>query len=217
LKAAVLYARAAALAPCADQAMRLVTPARREKAARLRLKPDRYRSLAAGLLVRRFLGVRDDTELTYGPMGRPELSTRGPFFSLSHAGDFAALALLGEVPVGLDLEPLSRRVRRGLVAERIFSAEERELMAGSPDDPELFLAVWTRKESLLKAAGMGLFQDPEDFSAVPLDAPALPALGSLWSFSTFVEQGHVFSVAAPAEGGALEIETREVPVEELLE
>jgi 4'-phosphopantetheinyl transferase len=198
--------------------MDLVTPSRRERAARYRLLPDRLRSLAAGLLMRRYLGVRSDSDLLTGPMGRPELARPGPSFSISHAGEFAALAVTYAGPVGLDVEPLSRTVRRGLVADRAFSPEERSLLQDCPEDPLPFLAVWTRRESLVKAAGLGLFNGGGQFSVVPLDAPRLHAMGTLWAVATRTVEGHVFSVAAPsADGSELECDILETSAEELLD
>jgi 4'-phosphopantetheinyl transferase len=210
--------RAASLAGHEDAACRLVTLSRRERVSRLRLLPDRLRSLAAGLLMRRCLGVRSDADLRLGPMGRPELALTGPSFSVSHAGDFAALALSVRGPVGLDLESLDRKVRRGLVADRTFSPEERGFLEGRPDDPLPFLSVWTRKESLVKAAGLGIFEGAGDFSVVPLDAPVFHALGSAWNLATATRDGHVFSVSVPYEEDApLRLELLEVRAADLME
>jgi 4'-phosphopantetheinyl transferase len=217
LRVEIRYARAAALEGRLDEALALVTPSRRERAGRYRLLPDRLRSAAAGLLLRRFLGVRKDADLALGPQGRPALAFPGPWFSLSHSGDFTGLAFCRDGPVGLDVEPLSREVRRGPVAGRAFSPEERGLLAGAPDDMLLFLSVWTRKECLLKAAGLGLFRDPASLSVTPLDAEEIRALGSVWAVRTFVLEGHVFSVAAPSERDApLEYGILEATADELL-
>jgi 4'-phosphopantetheinyl transferase len=218
LKVRVFYARAAALEDRLEEALRLATPARRSKAARFRHRADQLRSLAAGLLLRRHLDVREDSDLTESPLGRLELSRAGPSFSLSHSGKFSGLALCAAGPCGLDIEPLDRKVKARLLANRVFSARERALLGDGEPDPELFFSVWTRKESLLKATGLGLLRAPESFSVAPLEAAALPALGSLWSFRTFVLESHVFSVAAPAapDGSPVECEARETLPEELL-
>jgi 4'-phosphopantetheinyl transferase len=201
-----------------ERALGLVTPARRAKALRHRKEADRLRSLAAGLLMRRYLGVTSDGDLAVGPQGRPELARGGPSFSVSHSGDFTGMAVTDSGPCGLDIEPLLREVRRGLVAGRVFSRLERGALEASGHDGGLFIRIWTRKESLVKAAGVGLLEDPESFSAVPLDAPSVAAFGSLWDVATFDVDRHAFSVAVPYEAGSpLECRLEEVSAEELLE
>ncbi|MDR2612381.1 MAG: 4'-phosphopantetheinyl transferase superfamily protein [Deltaproteobacteria bacterium] len=217
MRVSVRYARALALEPRLEEALALVTPARREKALRHRKRPDLLRSVAAGLLLRKCLGVSGDSDLIAGPLGRPELSLPGPFFNLSHSGDFTALALCRDGPCGLDIEPVDRASRRDLLAARVFSPEERELLASHLADRSLFYILWTRKESLLKAAGLGLFREPASFSTVPLHAPSFRALGAEWALASLVREGHVFSIAAPAERDTpLECEILESTAEELL-
>jgi 4'-phosphopantetheinyl transferase len=133
-------------------------PGRRQKIARYRQKIDQSRSLAAGLLLLKFLGVEKDEDLTHNPYGQPSLTASGPYFSLSHAGEVAALAI-GPSRLGLDLE----RDRPGLnwdrLAQIILTPKERELRERGPDPKEFAIAVWTLKESLAKALGQGLSRE----------------------------------------------------------
>jgi 4'-phosphopantetheinyl transferase len=168
--------------------------------------------------MRRYLGVKSDGDLALGPRGRPELARGGPSFSVSHSGDFTGLAVAESGPCGLDIEPLLREVRRGQVAGRVFSRLEREALEAPGDDGGLFIRIWTRKESVVKAAGAGLLEDPESFTSVPLDAPYVTAFGSLWDVATFDVDRHAFSVALPYEPGSpLECRLEEVSPEDLLE
>lgn len=98
----------------------------------------------------------------YGEHGKP--SVEGLHFNLSHSGD-RALVGVADRPVGVDLEELRPDVQFRRLAERFFSALEREAM---PDQglALAFFRLWTRKEAYLKACGKGL--------ALPLASFAVP-------------------------------------------
>ncbi len=129
------------------------------KVFRLKREEDRLRSLGAGVLLHLALAEAGypeaDGRIRLGRSGKPFLDGDVPlFFSLSHSGVWAMCAL-SSGPVGCDIERTGR-YRPGL-AERFFTAEEREVLR--PDEPgakERFARLWTRKESLAKAAGCGL-------------------------------------------------------------
>ena len=69
------------------------------------------------------------------------------FFSLSHSGNFVAVAVSGE-PVGVDIEKFDKpRFNRSL-AEKILTAREKGDI--SPND---LIALWTKKEAVFKLSG----------------------------------------------------------------
>ena len=78
-----------AFSPHWEEALALVSGERRALALRQPTEDALLRSLAGGVLLRRFLG---DAPLSYGPHGKPFLPG-GPGFSLSHGGELAVLAL----------------------------------------------------------------------------------------------------------------------------
>ncbi len=85
----------------------------------------------------------------------------GPEFSLTHSGGFAACALAPRgLPVGIDIEPADR-ASAAMIAFVAGDAEREALDAGllSPT------GLWTVKEAVLKAAGVGL----ADMCAVAID------------------------------------------------
>jgi phosphopantetheinyl transferase len=139
-------------------ALSLLPLARHQKFDRYRLMGDKARSLAAGLLLRRFLKVKNDADLSYGPMGQPHLTKPGPYFSLSHSGDFAGLAI-GSHPLGLDLENSQAQRDWQRLAKTILTPNERLEMTLWPDPQQFILAAWVLKESLGKATGGGLTWD----------------------------------------------------------
>ena len=122
------------LRPRAEEAMALLPPARRERAARLRRELPRLQSIGAGLLLRRFFGAED-------PAVAP---------GLTHSGGLAAIAL-GETELGLDAERIAP-ASEGLLRRALDDAELQWLPA---QGPEGFAFLWTRKEAALKCLGTG--------------------------------------------------------------
>lgn len=151
------------LRPRAEEALALLSPARREKAARLRREGPRLQSIGAGLLLRRFFGPEDPV---IAPGGKPYFPG-GRHFSLSHSAGLAAIAL-GETALGLDAErivPASEALLRRALGE----GERRWL---SDQGPEGFAFLWTRKEAVLKCLGTGADRPLRSVSVLPGETPA---------------------------------------------
>lgn len=141
--------------------------AERDRADRL-VNPeigDRFRC-ARGLL-RHLLGRRlglDPRKLVFAvePGGRPYLECASgktsPVFSLSHSHDCIAIAIADSGPIGIDVEKIRSGTSMDAIIQRFFKPVEREawetLLAA--DCEPAFLRLWTRKEAILKALGLGL-------------------------------------------------------------
>jgi 4'-phosphopantetheinyl transferase len=147
----------------------LATPAELARARRLRLEASRREYLGARGIIRAFLAPRvglEPTAIRFAAPdgGKPRLLDRecaGIDVSLSHSGGRVACAFLRAGSIGVDIETLGRR-HRGLsaVAARTASPAEREALAAAstPAGAErLFLRAFTRREAVLKAAGLGLW------------------------------------------------------------
>lgn len=87
--------------------------------------------------------------------GAPRLpQCPGLHVSISHCQAAVAVAVSDGAAVGIDVEA-RRRVNPSLV-QRVCNAEEQDFIHTS-DDPEMaFLALWTRKEAVLKCRGTGI-------------------------------------------------------------
>ncbi len=90
----------------------------------------------------------------------------GPHFNVSHAGDWVALAVCPDRPIGIDIER-PRPVSRALPG-RFFSSAEASRMADltAAAWEDAFFTIWTRKEAVLKALGTGLSHDPRSFTTL---------------------------------------------------
>lgn len=182
----VYLLNARTLAGREEACLPLLTPERRRAAENRKHESARLRTIAAGLLLRDVLGVRDDADLTYNEFGKPALAAGRPWFNLSDGGDWAALAV-ADLPVGVDLEPLREDWPAGL--RRCFLPEELAWLDEAPT-AERFFTLWTRLEAALKAKGTGLALRGRDF---PLLEDGKP-----WYFQNTVHAGCLLACAAPA-------------------
>ncbi len=115
---------------------------------------DDQRSTARGLLLELAGALLGRTaELGYEPNGRPYVD--GLAVSISHSRSLVAVAAAADGPVGVDVEDVYPREVRGL-ARRWFDPSELEWMAQQPDELVAFLTLWTAKEAVGKALGLGL-------------------------------------------------------------
>ncbi|HEY0954686.1 MAG TPA: 4'-phosphopantetheinyl transferase superfamily protein, partial [Roseateles sp.] len=81
----------------------------------------------------------------------------GGHVSISHSAGVVACAA-SEVPVGIDIESLSRPRDHLALAEAVHGPAQREQLAALPPEARArdFLRWWTLKEAWLKARGRGL-------------------------------------------------------------
>ncbi len=94
-------------------------------------------------------------EIAYAEKGKPYLPEfPGLFFSLSHSGDYVALALSCH-PVGVDIQ--EERKLSDALQEKYFTKEER----ASGAKP---FAIFSGKESYIKFTGEGMSRSFADFS-----------------------------------------------------
>ncbi len=172
-----------------------LTPKRREKAKRYLFLSDRLRCMAGGLLLKEILGIQRDEELIHNIYGKPALHGGGKNFNISHAGDYVVLAV-DAFPLGVDIECIGNADM--MVAQRCFQEDELEYLTnGNGDRDEKFFALWTLKESLMKATGLGLNLPPESFSVLSQDKPYSLKVGEMWYFKQYrPDENHLISVCA---------------------
>ena len=161
------------LAPQRHDLQKLLNPAEQARAARFVFDRDQERfAIARGALrtmLGHYLSVPPATiGFNYGPHGKPSVPEYSLQFNLSHAADWAYLAISKTASVGIDVERLRSPSRHGWLdlARRFFSASEiAELTAMPPDkQTEAFFACWTRKEAYIKLHGRGLSLPLAQFS-----------------------------------------------------
>lgn len=137
-----------------------------------------------------------DVVFVRGEYGKPELSDEpGWYVNVSHAGEWVLLAMARQ-PVGVDVEWNNPDFQYQDLLPTCFSPAEQEALraagrVGAAAERHLFYTLWTRKEALLKATGLGLTDQLTAISVLdgPQTAPA-PAIGAdgswyLQSFAVF--------------------------------
>ena len=180
-----------------DEGMARLSPARREKAERLRREDARLGSVGAGLLLQRFFPGLDASVL---PGGKP-FFPGDRFFNLSHSGELAVIAL-ADVPVGVDVQrvgPVSEALRRRVLTEAELSREDRD-----------FFFFWTRKEAALKCLGVGL-----DRKLSSLDVSGESVTPDARTLRLHTVRLREYYLSAAAEGDAFFV-PRELTLDELL-
>jgi len=150
--------------PAAPEAM--LTAEEEARARRLVAPPVKRGFVAGRWLVRSVLaaltGVEPQAlEIEAGRHGKLLLGGQervGPCFNLSHSGDLAALALVRDRRIGIDIEAERPLTDRALLARRMLGPRERKHFEALPDSARnsALLAAWTRKEAVLKAVGTGI-------------------------------------------------------------
>lgn len=102
----------------------------------------------------------DDLVFSKHEHGKPFLSSHALHFNHSHSQQYYALAMSECVQdIGIDVEALDRKVRFDALAQHAFHPEEYQTWQQQDQDTEYWFRVWTTKEAILKASGLGIRLD----------------------------------------------------------
>jgi len=197
----------------------LLEPAELERVDKAYSPKVRLRFLRARVMQRTVLGRYapdvDPASLRFvkGEHGKPALAppfeSLGLHFNVTHTDGFIAVAVSRLRDVGIDAENLHARTTALKLARRYFTPDEARNLESLPIPEQLarFYALWTLKESWMKATGKGLVAglDNAEFS---LDANHRVvglsfAAGDVadWRFWQYAPtQEHVLALALRAPG-----------------
>jgi len=108
--------------------------------------------------------------------GRPYVVDAPPGFDCnwSHSGEWMALAINWQGPIGIDLEVIRPDFSIEDVAATVCRPSEAAALsrAATPADrSKVFYRLWTAKEALMKATGMGVALDPSLIEVDPTSHP----------------------------------------------
>ncbi|WP_209329028.1 4'-phosphopantetheinyl transferase family protein [Lunatimonas salinarum] len=84
-------------------------------------------------------------------------------FNLSYTGTVLLIGL-ADFPLGIDIERIKDDFAYQDIVAHYFSPREAAFIDSSDDSSDAFFLLWTRKEAILKAIGIGLV---DDLHAVP--------------------------------------------------
>jgi len=144
----------------------LLTGIEQARAARFHFEHDRHRWINGRAWVKQQLANYLQVPATTLPFsvtahGRPFLPDYpGTDFNLSHTGEWIALAIgPGNGRIGLDIETIDPTFPALGIAREFFLPEECLWLSQGPI--ERFFQLWTVKEALMKATGLGMSLPPD--------------------------------------------------------
>lgn len=157
-----------------------VSAYRYEKALKYKNAKDGLLSVGAELLLYKFLGRRPSyTVDAYGkPVGECV------HFNFSHSGDIVVCAV-SENPAGADVEKI-RDINLD-IAKKKFCESEYENIISSANSRDSFFEYWVKKESYVKALGMGLRIPLNEFDTDKIED---------WKFTLCDVEGYKICVCA---------------------
>lgn len=166
----------------------LVSAQRREQALRYKHTFGQYCCLKSWLMLYETManGEWANGEWLYNEHGKPYIEG-GPYFSISHCKEGIAVAI-DDQPVGIDIEGI-RHAEPDLI-ERTMNEEEKskvERQKTKDESDRMFTRLWTRKEAIVKAEGVGIvsFEQLQGIGHQP----------SAFSIQTIDEEKYIVSIA----------------------
>lgn len=128
--------------------------------------------------------------------------------SSSASGRMHAVAVTGQGPIGIDIEPVAADRFVGDLSDVVLSRREKDVYASIAEDSRTYwlTRVWVAKEATLKAMGCGLSIAPSELD-VSLNASDVVSVRARewremdrpanWWIFDFVWQGSVGAIAVP--------------------
>lgn len=188
----------------------LLDPDELRRAERFRFAHDRERFIVGHGLLRRVLSsylgsAPQEVAFVRGAHGKPFLPDQGIQFNFSDTKDGILIAVSRELELGADVETMQRAVDHLAVSTHYFTPEEQEDILRASDTKRRFLELWTRKEAVLKASGVGIMDDlkvlrvdPVQVSLTIRHAEFLKMAHDQYHVGTWsLGEDHIISLATP--------------------
>ena len=114
-------------------------------------------------VIARYLDVAvDDVAIVRTVEGKPVVEGATLKVNLAHSGSIALVAVACDGDVGVDVEQRREDIAGWALPAHALTRAERSRVEAAPDPARAFLELWTQKEALTKAAGVGLALDPRE-------------------------------------------------------
>lgn len=173
---------------CTEEAVQymlpLVSAQRREQALRYKHTFGKFCCLKSWMMLNSVcLQLLDKSPVTflYNEHGKPYLEN-GPHFSISHCKEGIAVAV-SEKPIGIDIESI-RKADRELVT-RVMNEREQALIKAQTDSSREFTRIWTQKEAIVKAQGVGITSFEQ----------LLQIRDTAYTVQTYEQEKYIYSIA----------------------
>lgn len=153
-----------------DTIKKTIAPRYGNKCDRVKNDTTKAQEVLCGLLLRDYLNVTSDEQLSVNEYGKPKLADGSMHFNLSHSGSYVVLAISPH-PVGVDIEQVKRGNMK--IAKRAFPADWIYGLNNSADDGsaafyENFSKYWTLYEAAIKQIGCGFSKKVADEDIIAL-------------------------------------------------
>jgi 4'-phosphopantetheinyl transferase len=146
----------------------LLSADEKARAQRFHQYQDRMRFIMSRAALRRLLAERVMTPpallcIESDHFGKPRLQKHSEVkFNISHAGEFALIALSTRGEIGIDIEQRHRDVKD--LGTYVLSTVERTWGFWSGEN---FIELWVVKEAVVKALGFGIAENLKDITVLP--------------------------------------------------
>ena len=170
----------------------LLSPGEKKRSERFSFDKDRNRFVVRHGLLRvllsHYLGIKpDQIRFSYGQNGKPALpemlNSNDIRFSLSYSRGFCLFAITRCREIGVDIEFCGRLLDCDRIINNFFSEKEKCFFycLNKKQRENAFFKLWTKKEALIKALGIGLSLPLNSFDVSLLDHEivALPSVEGL--------------------------------------
>ena len=172
----------------------------KSRAAKFAFPKDRRAYVLRHALLRKlvgaYLGVRASRpEFVAGRMGKPALKPAPDqswlAFSMAASWPVGLFAFASHHELGVDVERIRPIDGAADIAATHFTAQEQQAFSAAPpaDQPRIFFRIWTRKEALVKAIGIGLTADLSSVDVlgrpdpVPRAGPSAAEISEDWALA----------------------------------
>jgi 4'-phosphopantetheinyl transferase len=183
--------------PISDLEITILSSDEIERANRYYFERHRRRFIVARVRLRQILArylSLDPMKICfdYNEQGKPMIKAPSTNlqFNLTHSKESGLLALCHHHPVGIDIEFFSARPFIG-IGKQLFSDAEIQALKKLPSYllPAAFFHIWSQKEALIKAIGLGLSYPTKavDLPIIPPSQTELiePIYQTHWKISSF--------------------------------
>lgn len=110
----------------------------------------RLEHLAGRFLLRQLRSDFPFDKMITGAQGKPELSDKSSYFSISHSFPYAAAIISPKRSVGIDIQMYVEKI--GRLQDKFLSVTEQEL---TRNDIQKITLTWAAKEAVFKYYGLG--------------------------------------------------------------
>jgi 4'-phosphopantetheinyl transferase len=198
----------ASASSCISQFQKLLSDDETARASKFRFEKDRHEFVVSRGMLRTLLasylgGSATQLRFTYSEHGKPRLDDAEKAdhltFNLSHSDGVILCAFARNREVGVDVEKMRDNFAVEEIAERFFSAGERNTLRtlAAEHRRQAFFYCWTRKEAYIKAKGEGLSLPLHQFD-VSLSPAEPAALVSTRPDAAEASRWSLYDVEAPS-------------------